>query len=215
MANSFDNEEFIQTPNYNERDKYNEFPSLVQAITDNLDFRKWDFEIKIFPAGTLGDFSFSSAIIFQSEFCKLRFWTFRDRPYEDPEIYFTYGRLHAPDEKHTMTWNGREYHCWHDHLFLYIMLGYLDGLSPEEIAKSEFPYFPTLILNFNKEGLGTWGQQERYARFHNTIWNHYGQRLFDLFDIRKPNLWDQYMDFYQEFRLHVASFEYIYKSDVC
>lgn len=203
----------MQSIDFNESDKYNDFPLLVQAITDHLDFKKWGFDMRVFPSRTLGDFS--SAIIFQSESCKVRYWTFRDRPYEQPEIYFTYGRLHAPNEKHIMIWNGRECHCWHNHLFLYIVLGFLDGLSPQEVAKKEFPYYPELISKFNKEALGGWSQHERHARFQNTIWNHYGKQLFDIFDTRMPDLWNKFIDFYQEFRSEVTRFEFCYKANIC
>jgi len=31
------------------------------------------------------------------------------------------------------------------------------------------------------------------------IWEHYGKRLFELFDLRQPNLWEQYRGFLKEF----------------
>ena len=202
----------MKSINFNKTDEYNDFPSLVQAIMDHLDFKKWGFEIQIFPSGS----SFStSTIIFQSESCKIKLWTFRDRPYESPEIYFAYARLHAPNDKHVTIWNGRECYCWHSHLFLYIVLGFLDGLSPQEIAKKEFPYYPEVISKFNKEALGGWSQHERHARYHNTIWNHYGQRLFALFDIRMPKLWNQYVSFYEEFRSQITRFESSYHPHIC
>lgn len=203
----------MQPVNFSERDKYNDFPLLVQTIMERLNFEKWGFTIQIFPSGTLS--AYSSAIHFQSKSCKIRIWTFRDRPYEEPEIYFRYGRLHAPDGNQMMTWNGEECYCWHDHLFLYIVLGYLDGLSPKEVAKKGFPHYPEVISKFNQEARGGLSQHERFVRYHNMIWSHYGQRLFDIFDIRLPNLWKQYVDFYREFRSQVTRFESSYNPNIC
>jgi hypothetical protein len=203
----------MQSVYFNKSDEYNQFPSFVQAVMDHMDFKKWGFEIQIFPSGTLN--GFSSAIIFQSESCKIRFWTFRDRPYDPLEIYFTYGKLYAPNEKHVMTWNGRQCHCWHGHLFIYVVLNYLDGLSPQEVAAKEFPYFPDVLARFEKEALDSWSRHEWEARRHNVIWNHYGQRLFDLFDLRMPELWEHYVDFYQEFCSLMTRFEYCYDPNIC
>jgi hypothetical protein len=185
--------------NFTEQDKYNDFPALVDAVTSHLDYKKWGFEI--IHSGKL--FDFSSAIIFQSEFCKVRVWTFRDRPYEQSEIYYSYGRLHAPNEKNTIKfdkWGGREYHCWHNHLNLYLVLCFLDEVSPQELVGKKFPYFPDILLKFEKEASG-WPHHERFARQQNVIWNHYGQRLFELYDYRTPNLWNQYIGFVKELRL--------------
>jgi hypothetical protein len=183
---------------FTEQDKYNDFPALIDAVMGHLDYGKWGFEI--IHAGAL--FDFSSAIVFQSEFCKVRVWTFRDRPYEQSEIYYSYGRLHAPNEKHTIRlekWGGREYHCWHDHLNLYLVLCFLDEVSPQELVRKPFPYLPDILSKFEKEASG-WSHHERFARQQNVIWNHYGQRLFELYDYRKPNVWNKYVGFVKELR---------------
>lgn len=35
---------------------------------------------------------------------------------------------------------------------------------------------------------------------HASFWEHYGQRLFELFDLRRPDLWDEYTRFVVEYR---------------
>jgi hypothetical protein len=95
------------------------------------------------------------------------------------------------------------------------VLNYLDGLSPQEIASKEFPFFPDILTRFEKEAPDSWSRHEWEARRHNVIWNHYGQRLFDLFDLRLPELWDQYVDFYQDFRSQMTRFEYCYDPNIC
>jgi hypothetical protein len=205
----------MQSIDFNERDKYNDFPSLVKAITDYLEFSKWGFDIQIFRSGTRDTDGTASAILFQSQSCKFEIVTFRDRPSDQPEIYFFYGRLHAPDGKTVMTWDGKECRCWHNHLFLYVVLGFLDGLSPQELVRKEFAYEPEIVSKFEREAPAEWSKHEYFAREHNTIWNHYGERLFDVFDIRKPDLWKQFTDYYQSFRAEITKLKSLYKPDVC
>jgi len=44
-----------------------------------------------------------------------------------------------------------------------------------------------------------WQQPEWLTRIHSSIWEHYGERLFELFDIRHPELWEKYIDFLKEY----------------
>ena len=37
-------------------------------------------------------------------------------------------------------------------------------------------------------------------RLHNKIWEHYGQKLFDIFYLRKPELWEKYVQFHNEIK---------------
>jgi hypothetical protein len=205
----------MQSTDFNERDKYNNFPLLVNVITNHLEFAKWGFETQIFRSGTRESDGTASTILFQSQSCKFEIVTFRDRPSDQPEIYFFYGRLHAPDTETVMLWNGKECHCWHNHLFLYVVLGFLDGLSPKELTTKEFAYQPDVMTNFERDASADWSKHEYFAREHNTIWNHYGQRLFDVFDVRKPALWNQFTDYYQSFRSEAKGFEMCYEPDVC
>jgi hypothetical protein len=34
---------------------------------------------------------------------------------------------------------------------------------------------------------------------HKSIWKTYGQNLFELFDLRRPDLWEQYRKFLKEY----------------
>ena len=35
-------------------------------------------------------------------------------------------------------------------------------------------------------------------KMHMEVWEHYGKKLFELFDLRQPNLWEQYRGFLKE-----------------
>ena len=37
------------------------------------------------------------------------------------------------------------------------------------------------------------------TRMHAEIWEHYGQSLFEIFDLCCPNLWDEYSHFIKEY----------------
>ena len=41
-------------------------------------------------------------------------------------------------------------------------------------------------------------QLEWTAEMHKAIWQYYGNRLFELFDLRRPDLWQQYREFLKE-----------------
>ncbi len=73
-------------------------------------------------------------MIYDSEWCRISLaWDGWDA-LGGNSINIHYGRLHAPDEKTVMLWNGEECYCWHD--FDYV-LHFLDGRNPAEAAQAE------------------------------------------------------------------------------
>jgi hypothetical protein len=109
-----------------------------------------------------------------------------------------YGRLHAPENQLRMIWNNEECHCWHDLMGTGAILDFLDGLTPQESVVRDG--FPSAIDEFRhstlwKNLVGKRRGSELTVRMHNAIWEHYGIRLFELFDLRKPNLWEKYRQF--------------------
>jgi hypothetical protein len=112
-------------------------------------------------------------------------------------ISIYYGRLHAPDESVKMLWNGEECHAWHrfEHA-----LHFLDGRSPIEAAK--MGYSTPLIDKYYKEEYRKKfyrRQPEWLMQMHMEVWEHYGKRIFELFDLRQPDLWEQYRGFLKGF----------------
>ncbi len=181
-------ESFLQL-SITEQDEHNGFPALIRAVQHHLDLERWGF--RIIHSGKLLN---HSGIILQSEFCKIKTVTFRDRPYEEPEIHFSYGRLHAPNEDNLMMWKGEKHHCWHG---IWQALNFLDGLTPYEAFKN--PKAPMFIYDFNqKNKFKGWLREEMAIKREIAIWEHYGQNLFNLFDLRHPDLWQKYSAFYKE-----------------
>jgi hypothetical protein len=175
--------------------EYNDFPALIQAVTHHLDFTRWGFKI-VYEGVLLESPHAVPGIILQSEYCKVRIRTFRDRTYEEPEVYVCYGRLHALHEQHVMTWNGEKCYCWHE---IDRVLEFLDGLSPQDAFNKRFTR-PAFVLEFyeaNKDK--KWAHPEYMAKMHSAIWKHYGLRLFKVFDLRYPALWQEYTEFLSKY----------------
>ena len=138
----------------------------------------------------------SKKVIYDSEWCRISFtwggWDYGS----GNNILIHYGRLHAPNEKSTMIWNGEECYCWHD--FDYA-LHFLDGRLPAEAVELNYSHpvtNPFYEDEFRKKFHRR--QPEWLAQIHLTIWQHYGNRLFELFDLRRPELWQQYQQFLKE-----------------
>jgi hypothetical protein len=135
-------------------------------------------------------------LIYDSEWCRISLiWGGWD-PLDGNSIHIRYGRLHAPNDKTTMFWNGEDSRCWHrvEH-----PLHFLDRRTPTEAAKLDYSH--SLITPFYEAELREnyrRRQPEWLAQMHVTIWQHYSNRLFELFDLRRPNLWQQYRQFLKE-----------------
>lgn len=140
----------------------------------------------------------SGKLIYASELCQVNFiWGGWD-PLGGNSISVRYGRLHAPNEKATMVWNGEECHCWHR---FEPALHFLDGRTP--IDASKMVYTHSVIKQYKQSDLGQSltgkrRQPEWLTRMHADVWEHYGERLFELFDLRHPDLWQQYRQFLKE-----------------
>jgi hypothetical protein len=164
-----------------------EMTKLAQSF---LDLARWGFK-ESYRSDERGE------VIYDSERCRFNIvwggWDYIG----GNTISIYYGRLHAPNEKSTMIWNGEECHCWHrvEHV-----LHFLDGRVPKDAAKMNYAHALTgrfyeseFRQKFRRR------QPEWLMRMHATIWEYYGQRLFELFDLQRPDLWDQYRQFIKEF----------------
>lgn len=134
-------------------------------------------------------------LIYDSSQCRIAFiWGGWD-PTGGNSLHIRYGRLHALNEKETMLWNGEECRCWHR---VEYPLHFLDGRAPAEVAKLNYSHF--IIRPFYEKDLQQKydrRQPEWLAEMHLTIWKHYGSQLFDLFDLRRSDFWQQYRQFLQ------------------
>jgi hypothetical protein len=95
-----------------------------------------------------------------------------------------------------MNWQAEECYCWHGFEF---GLHFLDGRAPAEAAKLNFSH-PLTDPFYEKEFRQEFRrrQPEWLVRMHATIWNQYGKSLFELFDLRRPDLWDKYRLFLKQ-----------------
>ena len=167
-----------------------EYTELVELIESCLDFQKWGF--KPTYSSPL-DISFPY-VIYDSEWCRVMFKHMGgDYPGQWSEMSVYYGRSHAPNDDSFMIWNGETCWCWHS--IQEYALNFLDGLSPEKAI--EMKYKPRVMKQFQQSE--TWKSithiPERIARTHAVAWDYYGQRLFELFDLRRPDLWKRYVPF--------------------
>jgi hypothetical protein len=121
---------------------------------------------------------------------------------ETDEISIDYGRLHAPNEDLFMVWNGEGCRCWHSILD---PLRFLDGLTPEAAYKQAKVdnQLPLAVRNFRQSKEGKRLLKEYSPKsaivLQATIWEQYGNRLFELFDLRRPDLWKDYRQFLKEY----------------
>ena len=110
-------------------------------------------------------------------------------------ISIYYGRSHAPNNEIRMNWDGEECHCWHREE---LALHFLDGRTPEEAAKLISTH--RVIEQYKGSVLGqsltgNRRQPEWLVRMHSVIWDEYAPRLFEVFDLRRPELWEKYRQF--------------------
>ncbi len=167
-------------------DSIGEMARIAQSF---LDLVRWGFKESYRSAK-------SGNLIFDSEWCRVNFvWGGWD-PLGGNNISIYYGRLHAPNEESTMIWNGEECHCWHDFEHA---LHFLDGHTPADAAKLSLSH-PIIDPFYEAEFRQKFHrrQPEWLAQMHAVIWKRYGKRFFKLFDLRCPDLWQQYRQFLKE-----------------
>ena len=162
---------------------------IMARIAQNyLDVGSWGFK-ESFRTSQPGK------LIYDSEWCRLNLvWGGWD-PLGGNSMSIYYGRLHAPNEGTTMMWYGERCYCWHR---FELALHLLDGKPPEEASRMIYTH--RLIEEYKRSEIGKsltgkQHQPEWLAEMHRTIWHHYGRRLLELFDLRRPDLWQQYQQF--------------------
>lgn len=167
---------------------------MIRLAEEFLPLKRWGFEISArIPSS-------HSIVIFDSEWCRVKFmWQVKDL-YGGNTIAIYYGRLHALDDGKIMLWNGEKCRCWHS---VEYTLNFLDGMSPQEAVKAKRKW-PRVMEQFRQSELGQRlsgrnSQPEWLTRMHATVWEYYGQRLFDVFDLRHTDLWSEYAEFIREF----------------
>lgn len=171
-------------------------------LEDNLDLARWGFRLSHMAYDKKGGFT---KVVYDSERCRVRFSLSNiGRGPEEDELHAMYGRLHALNENVVMVWGDEKCWCWHYSIPEPVL--FLEGLSPREVVahrerEGDFPYPLPLAAQYESE-------QDRQLRNEYPpasvvwrealIWQTYGDRLFDLFDLRRPDLWEDYREFVRE-----------------
>ncbi len=138
----------------------------------------------------------SRKLIYDSEWCRINLiWMGWDYGGGN-SMHILYGRLHALNSRDTMVWNGEECRCWHR---VEYALHFLDSRPPADVSQLRYSH-PIIDPFYKAENTEKFHrrQPEWLAQMHVTIWQSYGQRLFDLFDLRRPELWQQYRQFLKD-----------------
>lgn len=161
---------------------------MAQLARNILLIEKWGFK-ESYRSGK------DIRLIFDSEWCRVKFVWSGWELYAGYQMSIYYGRLHAPSDAQTMIWNGEECRCWHPLTGMSSVLDFLDGLLPQESVNSHG--FPPVIKEYmQSEICKQLEKQHRHpestVRMHALVWERYGTRLFGLFDLRRPKLWEQY-----------------------
>lgn len=172
--------------------------ALLQLIEENLEIKRWNFRL------TYTKFIKKSnmKVIYDSEWCRVKFMFSRMHFPETDKLLIDYGRLHAPNEELFMMWNGEGSRCWHNILD---PLRFLDGLTPADAFKEarQDKFLPLVVRDFRASKLGKQLQAEYPPRssivLQSRLWAHYGESLFELFDLRRPDLWEGYRGFLKEY----------------
>jgi hypothetical protein len=175
----------------NDERKVDPVQEMNRIAQSYLDLDEWGFK-ESFRASKPGK------LIYDSEWCRLSLiWGGWD-PLGGNSISIYYGRLHAPEENAMMIWNGEECYCWHR---VELALHFLDGHTAESASKTIYTH--PLIEQYKRSELGQSlkgkrRQPEWLVQKHVIIWQHYGKRIFELFDLRRPDLWEDYRQFLKE-----------------
>lgn len=166
--------------------KVNPIQEIINLVENVSDLKSLGFLENFRKAET-------NIVIYTSEQCRVKIvWGGWD-PSTGNSISIYYGRVHAPNEDVKMIWNGEECHCWHrfEHA-----IHFLNGTTPTEAAKLNYST-PITSKYFTDEFINKFPrrQPEWLMQMHMDVWKFYGASFFDLFDLRRPDLWKTYREF--------------------
>ena len=168
---------------------------LIQPVEQYLDLERWVFKLSYIkqPRGYV--------VIYDSNYCRLRCSLSFDPRDEYDSILTSYARLHAQNEERYLIYQGEKCEAWHSIITDHIGQ-FLDGMSPRELGqlRNKRIWVPCQAESkFEEEWLDKdlsnpiWGLMLNQA-----VWDYYGERLFELFDLRQSELWEEYRQFLQE-----------------
>ena len=173
----------------------NEPPNYAHMLEQVFNFERWGFR-QILNKSLSTD---THSVVYESEWCRVHFrWVKPDIRDGYSTSHVFYGRLHAPANEMFMMWNGEKCHCWHDVRFA---IKYLDNITPQVVAENKYGW-PQVMEQFIQSNRDSdWSEIKWVARTHHAAWKHYGKNLFEIFDLRRPDIWETYSAWIKEVHL--------------
>ena len=185
-------------------DNYENRLDIIESLIEkHMPLENWGFSknLKGF-SGNLPDIFWGTidpvfaTVIYNSENCRVKFLLTNEDHFDVLKVY--YGRLHAPNTERIIHWNKEKYYCWCWDIWL--LLKFLDGYSAQEAVEKKQGYFPEKLYKFRETNQMEANKQPEYIlKFHSLIWQNYGEKLFPLFDLRRPELWAEYSTFIKKY----------------
>jgi hypothetical protein len=169
---------------------------MVRVAENFLPLEHWGFKQSAFLADE------KPRVIYDSKWCRIMLLWGGSVVSSAYSVGIFYGRLHALNDGFVMMWSGENCHCWHQ---VYEALFLLDRLSPKDAVDRIRinDKRPQVIEDFERDNLvklrNGMPPTEWDVKMHAMIWEHYGERLFELFDLRHAELWEKYAQFVKEF----------------
>ena len=158
----------------------------MDYVEKHLPLAKWGFSKTFQPEK-------SGLVIYDSEFCRVQFELSVLNYYPLYQTIISYGRLHAPNNEKYMISNGEKCLCWHSKIHLTIP--FIEGVSAQKLADERYGETWESLVEDLKVDYPHADYLEYPLRLHAKLWEHYGERLFSVFDLRQPKVWNQYSKF--------------------
>ncbi len=166
---------------------------IIDLVEKNLSPEKWGFSKNIrFPSDNQ-----KGTVIYDSQFCRIKFVLESSDYFPQHDTKVFYGRLHAPENEDSILWNGESCRCWHKNI-LGLTLPFIEGISPQQLAENLSETWKPLVEKLNVNYPSS-DDVEYPLRLHSKIWEHYKEKLFSIFDLRNPELWEEYSRYSNEY----------------
>jgi len=166
---------------------------LLDRLGRYLDLGRWGFKL------TYVDPRYDT-VVYDSPKCRAMF-SLRIDVREGDAIAVRYARSHVSnDVSVVMEWQGESCFAWHN-IRLAPFWQFLEGISATEAAghlRAKVHWSVGQTFRETELGRSLRGPDASVA-LHGYIWQHYGERLFSLFDIRRPDLWEEFRRFLREY----------------
>ena len=152
---------------------------------------------KYFPLDELGfgnPSPTSNGYIFDTKFCRVKFELSQVNYHPLYETIIYYGRLHAPSNEEQITWNGEKCLCWHSKI--HITIPFIEGVTAQALANDSYGEIWRSLVSALKIDYPSTDYFEYPLVLHSKLWERYGERIFSVFDLRNPELWEKYSKYF-------------------